>query len=118
MMSDRVLGPRLIAYGAVFAAGITASVASQVWWALGLPFAAIVFIETLIYANRVWDFLRGQAHELVVERAAQRAVELIMTEQRHREALELISSMRGQLPDYMVDAADSGRLEIHVRDEE
>ena len=117
MMSDRVLGPRLIAYGAVFAAGITASVTSQVWWALGLPFAGIVFIETLIYADRVWDFLRGQAHELVVERAAQRAVELILAEQRNREALELISSMRGQLPDYMVDAAEAERLEIRVRDE-
>lgn len=65
----------------------------------------------------MWDFLRGQAHELVVERAARRAVELILAEQRNREALELISSMRGQLPDYMVDAAEAERLEIRVRDE-
>ena len=115
-MSDRVLAARFLAYGAVLAAGLTASVTSREWWTLGLPFIGIVFVEALVYAATVFDFLKGKTREHVIEQAAKRAVELIVTEQRHRETLELIAAMRGRLPDYMVDAAGSGRLRITVEE--
>ena len=117
-MSDRIPAARLVAYSVILAAGIPASIASREWWTLCLPIIAIVFLEAVMLTDKALDFLRGKARELVIEQAAKRAVELILAEQRNREALDVISSMRGQLPDYMVDAAGSGRLRISVDDDE
>ncbi len=117
-MSDRIPAARFVAYSVILAAGIPASITTREWWTLSLPIIAIVFVEAVMITDRVRDFLWGKTREFVIEQAAKRAVELILAEQRSREATGLIASMRGRLPDYIVDAAESGRLEIRVREEE
>lgn len=117
-MSDRIPAARFVAYSVILAAGIPASITSREWWTLSLPIIAIVLVEAVMLTDRVYAFLWGKTREMVIEQAAKRAVELILAEQRTREAAGLIASMRGRLPDYIVDAAESGRLEIRVRDDE
>lgn len=117
-MSDRIPAARLVAYSVILAAGIPASITSREWWTLSLPIIAIVFVEAVMLTDKLRDFLWGKTRDLVIEQAAKRAAELILAEQRNREATGVIASMRGRLPDHIVDAAESGRLEIRVRDEE
>ena len=117
-MSDRIPAARFVAYSVILAAGIPASITSREWWTLSLPIIAIVLVEAVMLTDRVYAFLWGKTRKMVIEQAAKRAVELILAEQHTREAAGLIASMRGRLPDYIVDAAESGRLEIRVRDDE